>query len=106
MTSLYATGSETIGSSVRPRNRLVSKAYFEQYILLPPSNMLSQPRAADSAALGCDMLFQTLHHKCTHEGEDGVELRKCGIDKGVGEHVVSLAHTYDTVCANLTLTDG
>ena len=34
-----------------------------------------------------------------------LELRKSGVDEGVSEHVVSLGNTYDTVCADLTLTD-
>ncbi len=30
------------------------------------------------------------NHDGTYEAEDGVELRKGGVDEGVGEHIVSL----------------
>ena len=45
-------------------------------------------------------------HQRSYECEDGVELRKSGVDHGVGLNVVSLRDTYDTVSADLTLTDG
>lgn len=45
-------------------------------------------------------------HNCSNQCEDGVELRKCSVDEGVGHYIVSLALTDDTVGADLTLTDG
>ena len=54
--------------------------------------------------LVCEIRF--LYHKCTHETENRVELRKGGVDQGVGEHIVTLADADDTVCCNLTLTDS
>ena len=47
-----------------------------------------------------------LDHQSADEAEDGVEFRESGVDKGIGEYIVTLAYTYNTVCANLALTDG
>ena len=51
------------------------------------------------------LLFIDLCHNGADESKDGVELRKGGVDKGVGEHVVTLADADDTVGADHTLTD-
>ena len=48
----------------------------------------------------------SLHHQGTDKTQNCVEFRESGVDKGVGEHIVALAHTDDTVGAHLTLTDG
>ena len=44
-------------------------------------------------------------HNRAHKRKNSVKLRKSGVDEGVCHHAVSLAFTYDTVCADLTLTD-
>ena len=49
---------------------------------------------------------QILHHQCANQTQNCVEFRESGVNQGVGEHIVSLADTDDTVGANLTLTDG
>ena len=46
-----------------------------------------------------------LSHNRSDESKDGVELRKGGVDKCVGEHIVTLADADDTVGADHTLTD-
>ena len=50
-----------------------------------------------------EMLFD--HERC-NESKNCVELRESGVDHGVGLDVVALADAYDTVGADLTLTDG
>ena len=52
------------------------------------------------------LLSRTLCHNCTYQSENCIEFRKCGIDEGVGEYVVTLADADDAVCAYLALTDG
>ena len=49
---------------------------------------------------------QILHHQSANQAQNCVEFWESGVDQGVGEHIVSLADTDDTVGANLTLTDG
>ena len=68
----------------------------------------SELKEANSAGEPASLkeLLNVLYHEGSYETEDGVELRESCVDEGVGEHVVSLAYTYDTVCADLTLTDG
>ena len=51
-------------------------------------------------------LEDSLHHQGTDKAQNCVEFWESGVDKGVGEHIVALAHTDDTVGADLTLTDG
>ena len=48
----------------------------------------------------------TLDHERCNESKNCVELRESGVDHGVGLDVVALADAYDTVGADLTLTDG
>ena len=45
-------------------------------------------------------------HQSAHKAQDSIELGKSCINQRVGEHVVTLAHTNDTVGANLSLTHG
>ena len=45
-------------------------------------------------------------HDCSDKAEDCVELRKCGVDQGIGENIVSLRNTDDTVGADLSLADS
>ena len=40
-----------------------------------------------------------------YKAKDGVEFREGGVDEGVGDNVVTLGDAYDTVGADLTLTD-
>ena len=47
-----------------------------------------------------------MRHNGTNQAQNCVEFRESGVDKGVGEDVVALRDTYDTVGANLTLTDA
>ena len=47
-----------------------------------------------------------LHHQRTDQSQNRVELRESGVDKGVCEHIVTLAYAHDTVGADLTLTNG
>ena len=47
-----------------------------------------------------------LHHQSTNQTQNCVKFRESGVDQSVGENIVSLAHTDDTVGANLTLTDS
>lgn len=44
-------------------------------------------------------------HNGAYKRKNSVKLRKSGVDEGICHHAVSLAFTYDTVCADLTLTD-
>ena len=56
----------------------------------------------------CSNFWQLCHEgweECSDETEDGVEFRESGVDHGVGHYVVALADSYDTVGANLSLTD-
>ena len=54
----------------------------------------------------CCLLYCQRKHEGAYETEDGVELRKSGIDERVGLDVMSLADANDTICADLSLTDG
>ena len=46
-----------------------------------------------------------LHHQGANQAQNRVEFRKSGVNQCVGEHIVALAHTDDTVSADLTLAD-
>ena len=65
---------------------------------------------ATDAGYGFDERHPVLHcegeHKGSDQSEDGVELGKGGVDKGVGLDVVSLGDAHDTVGADLALADG
>ena len=50
-------------------------------------------------------LGMTSDHKGGHETENCEEFRVCGINHGLGLHVVSLRHSDDTVGTYLSLTD-
>ena len=52
------------------------------------------------------MLLLKHRHDSADEGKDGIELRKGGVDEGICHHAVPLALAYDTVCADLSLTDS
>ena len=58
------------------------------------------------ACLYNSLIIIILHHQSSYQSQNRVELWKSGVNQGVGEHVVSLAHTHDTVGANLSLTHG
>ena len=47
-----------------------------------------------------------MRQNCAHKAQNGVEFRESGVDKGVGDNVVALGDTYDTVGADLTLADA
>ena len=45
-------------------------------------------------------------HKCSYEGQNGVELRECCIYHGISLDIMPLRNTHDTVGAYLSLTDS
>ena len=52
------------------------------------------------------LLHEEYREKTSYETEDGVELRKSGVDEGVCHHVVALGHSHDTVGADMALADA
>lgn len=47
-----------------------------------------------------------LHQESGYKSQDGIKLRKCGVNHRIGLHIVSLRDAHNTVGTNLSLTDG
>ena len=68
--------------------------------------MLYASRLHFTASGGLREKSGLMRKNCAYQTQNGVEFREGGVDEGVGHNVVALGDAYDTVGANLTLTDA